>query len=75
MRLFDLYEVARLKLLDSKLDQPAYDFCIACSHLFNLLDARSAISVAERVAYIAPVRKMAKGCAAVYTKNLTNGSE
>jgi len=55
-----VYEAECLKLLDSKLEQPAYDFCIACSHLFNLLDARSAISVAERVAYIARVRKMAK---------------
>jgi len=74
-RLFDLYEAECLELLKRKLEQPAYDFCIACSHLFNVLDARSAISVAERVAYIARVRKMAKGCASVYCENLAGQSE
>jgi len=73
-QLFDLYEAECLRLLDGKLEQPAYDFCIACSHVFNLLDARSAISVAERVAYIARVRKMAKGCASVYCEHLANGA-
>jgi glycyl-tRNA synthetase alpha chain len=43
--------------------QPAYDQCIKASHLFNLLDARGVISVAERAAYIARVRNLAKACA------------
>ena len=41
---------------------PAYDQCIAASHLFNLLDARGAISVTERAAYIGRVRALAKRC-------------
>ena len=43
--------------------QPAYDQCIKASHLFNLLDARGVISVAERAGYIARVRELAKACA------------
>ena len=58
------------KLLKKKLALPAYDLCIKASHLFNLLDARSAISVAERAAYIARVRDMAKGCCAVWIEKL-----
>ncbi len=42
---------------------PAYDQCIKASHLFNLLDARGVISVTERQAYIARVRKLTKLCA------------
>ncbi|MBS0560475.1 MAG: glycine--tRNA ligase subunit alpha [Proteobacteria bacterium] len=50
-------------LLGHGLALPAYDQCIKASHLFNLLDARGVISVAERAAYIARVRTLAKGCA------------
>ena len=49
-------------LLAAKLPLPAYDQCIKASHLFNLLDARGVISVAERAAYIGRVRALAKGC-------------
>ncbi len=49
-------------LVDEKLPLPAYDQCIAASHLFNLLDARGVISVAERAAYIGRVRALAKRC-------------
>ena len=49
-------------LLAAKLALPAYDQCIKASHDFNLLDARGAISVAERQAYIGRVRALAKGC-------------
>ena len=73
--IFNLYEEECFDLLLKRLEQPAYDFCIACSHLFNVLDARSAISVAERVAYIARVRKMAKRCASVYCENIAGESE
>ena len=72
-RLFDMYEASCMSLLEQGLEQPAYDFCIKCSHTFNILDARSAISVVERVAYIACVRKMAKGCAALYCEKLAEG--
>jgi glycyl-tRNA synthetase alpha chain len=49
-------------LLDRHLALPAYDQCIKASHRFNLLDARGAISVTERAAYIGRVRTLAKGC-------------
>ena len=49
-------------LLAVKLALPAYDQCIKASHLFNLLDARGVISVAERAAMIGRVRTLAKGC-------------
>lgn len=49
-------------LLEQGLALPAYDHCIKASHLFNLLDARGVISVAERASYIARVRALAKGC-------------
>ncbi|MEW5704734.1 MAG: glycine--tRNA ligase subunit alpha [Pseudomonadota bacterium] len=49
-------------LLGHKLSLPAYDQCIKASHIFNLLDARGVISVAERAVYIARVRQLAKAC-------------
>jgi glycyl-tRNA synthetase alpha chain len=45
---------------------PAYDLCLKCSHLFNILDARGAISVTERVGVIARVRALAVGIAKAY---------
>jgi glycyl-tRNA synthetase alpha chain len=49
-------------LVDRGLALPAYDQCIKASHRFNLLDARGAISVAERQSYIGRVRNLAKRC-------------
>jgi len=49
-------------LLGKNLPLPAYDQCIKASHTFNLLDARGAIGVTERAAYIGRVRALAKGC-------------
>ena len=51
------------QLAEQGLALPAYDHCMKCSHLFNLLDARGAISVAERARYIGRIRKMALACA------------
>jgi glycyl-tRNA synthetase alpha chain len=48
---------------------PALDLCLKCSHLFNILDARGAISVTERVAVIARVRALAVGIARAWTEN------
>ena len=53
--------------------QPAYDQCIKASHLFNLLDARGVISVAERASYIARVRNLAKACAEAWLLGEANG--
>ena len=49
-------------LLSQNLPLPAYDQCVKASHLFNLLDSRGVISVAERASYIGRVRTLAKGC-------------
>jgi len=49
-------------------DLPAYDYCLKTSHTFNLLDARGAISVTERVGYILKVRTLARLCAEGYLK-------
>ena len=57
---FDTYESEALKLLDKGLILPAYDYCLKCSHSFNLLDARKAISVAERTRYIGRIRNIAR---------------
>jgi glycyl-tRNA synthetase alpha chain len=46
----------------------AYDLCLKCSHLFNLLDARGAISVTERVGVIARIRALAVGVAKAYVE-------
>jgi len=45
---------------------PAYDFCLKTSHTFNMLDARGAVSVAERARYVARVRALARACAEKY---------
>ncbi|MDA3902357.1 MAG: glycine--tRNA ligase subunit alpha [Desulfuromusa sp.] len=65
-QLFDMYEKESLQLVEKALVFPAYDFVLKCSHAFNLLDARSAISVTERASYIGRVRNMSKLCAAGY---------
>jgi len=59
---FEFAEQECAKLLEQKLALPAYDQCIKSSHLFNLLDARGAVSVTDRASYIARVRALAKGC-------------
>ena len=64
--LFSLYEKEGPRLLKQGLVRPAYDQCLKCSHIFNLLDARGAISVAERTAYIGRVRGLARGVAEGY---------
>ena len=53
---------------------PAYDLCLKCSHLFNLLDARGAISVTERVGVIARIRTLAVGIAKVYSRMIARES-
>ena len=55
-----------MRILDQGLVRPAYDYVLKCSHTFNLLDARGAISVSERTAFIGRVRKLARICADKY---------
>lgn len=63
---FNAYEEEALKLVDKKLLLPAYDYCLKCSHTFNLLDARKAISVNERTRYIGRIRNIARKVAETY---------
>ena len=65
-QLFDLYEKECQRVLAADLPQPAFDYCLKCSHTFNLLDARSAISVTERQSYVLRVRNSARACCAGY---------
>jgi glycyl-tRNA synthetase alpha chain len=62
-------EIARFPLL------AAYDLCLKCSHLFNLLDARGAISVTERVGVIARIRQLAVGLAKAYVAQQSPAKE
>ncbi|MGI6453003.1 MAG: glycine--tRNA ligase subunit alpha [Syntrophomonadaceae bacterium] len=64
--MFNLCEKEALNVVEKNLVQPAYDYVLKCSHLFNLLDARGAISVTERTGYISRVRNLARTVAAAY---------
>ena len=70
MRRFDEHEQECRQLLERGLTLPAYDHVLKCSHVFNLLDARGAISVTERAAYIARVRGLARAVAQLYVESL-----
>jgi glycyl-tRNA synthetase alpha chain len=65
-RLFDDFEREAQRLADAQLALPAYEMVLKCSHTFNLLDARGAISVTERAAYIGRVRALARRVAQAY---------
>jgi len=64
--LFDRFETEFGRALEHDCVLPAYDYCLKCSHVFNILDARGAISVTERQAYILRVRQMAFAVAEAY---------
>ncbi|WP_101022572.1 glycine--tRNA ligase subunit alpha [Helicobacter pylori] len=66
LEMFKNAQVEALHCLKNKLPLPAYDLVMLCSHFFNILDARKAISVAERQNYILQIRDLAKGCAILY---------
>jgi glycyl-tRNA synthetase alpha chain len=65
---FDMYEAEAKDLLEQKLVLPAYDYTLKCSHAFNQLDARGAISVTERTGFIGRVRNLARSCAEGYVE-------
>lgn len=65
---FDMYEAEAKDLLAQELVLPAYDYTLKCSHAFNLLDARGAISVTERTGFIGRVRNLARSCAEGYVQ-------
>ncbi len=63
---FNRYEMESQRTAASGLVLPAYEYCLKCSHVFNLLDARGAISVTERTGYIARIRNLARAAAEQY---------
>ena len=66
---FEIAEQECKDLLNQKLPLPAYDQCLKASHIFNLLDARGVIAVAERTGYINRIRELAKGAGAGWLEN------
>ncbi|RJP87642.1 MAG: glycine--tRNA ligase subunit alpha [Desulfobacteraceae bacterium] len=63
---FNMYEGESQRCIKAGLVLPGYEYCLKCSHAFNLLDARGAISVTQRTGYIARIRNLARGCAEGY---------
>ena len=64
--LFDKFKAEAKSALNANLPLPAYDCVMYCSHFFNVLDARGAISVTQRQDYILQIREIAKECAVMY---------
>ncbi|MFV1956883.1 MAG: glycine--tRNA ligase subunit alpha [bacterium] len=65
-KLFDMYEAESRRILEKGLILPAFDYCLKCSHTFNILDARGAISVTERTSFIHRVRNLCRACAEAF---------
>lgn len=68
LKMFDMYEKESIRLSEKGLVLPAYDYCLKCSHVFNILDARGAISVNERTHYIERIRNLARLASQNYLK-------
>ena len=66
LKIFDIYEKEAKSLVEKKISLPAYDQCLKASHVFNVLDARGAISVAQRAEYIGRIREITKLVAAIW---------
>ena len=66
---FEIAESECKSLLEKKLSLPAYDQCLKASHIFNLLDARGVIGVAQRTGYISRIRDLAKGAGEVWLES------
>jgi len=66
LKMFDMYEHESVRLSEKGLVIPAYDYCLKCSHTFNILEARGAISVTERTHYIERIRNLARSASKNY---------
>lgn len=66
LQLFENYEKEAYHLMEEGLVHPAYDYILKCSHTFNLLDARGAVSVTERAGYLSRIRNMARRVARAF---------
>jgi glycyl-tRNA synthetase alpha chain len=69
---FAAFEAESKRTAGNQLVVPAYEYCLKCSHVFNILEARGAISVTERTGYIARIRNLARKCAEVYLQQRQN---
>ena len=69
---FEIAESECKSLLEKKISLPAYDQCLKASHIFNLLDSRGVIAVAERTGYINRIRDLAKGSGSSWLENQEN---
>ena len=67
-KIFDMLEQESKSLLEKNLSLPAYDQCLKASHVFNILDARGVISVAQRTEYISRIREITKGAGEIWLK-------
>ena len=65
-KMFDMFENEAKKLVSKNISLPAYDQCLKASHVFNILDARGAISVAQRAEYIGRIREITKSAASIW---------
>jgi glycyl-tRNA synthetase alpha chain len=72
LNFFTEYEKEAQRVIKESLVLPAYEYCLKCSHTFNLLDARGAISVTQRTGYIARIRNLARACAKGYLEQREN---
>ena len=70
-KIFEMVEAECKSLLDKKLSLPAYDQCLKASHVFNLLDSRGAIGVAQRAGYISRIRDLVKRAGSVWLETQT----
>ena len=70
-KIFDMYESEAKSLVEKKISLPAYDQCLKASHIFNVLDARGAISVAQRAEYIGRIREITKQAATIWVQSQT----
>jgi len=68
-KIFDMLEEETKLLIEKKISLPAYDQCLKCSHVFNILDARGVISVAQRAEYIARIRELTKSIGKVWIES------
>ncbi len=68
-KIFDMLENESKSLTENKLSLPAYDQCLKASHVFNILDARGVISVAQRAEYIARIRNLVKGTGQIWLES------
>jgi glycyl-tRNA synthetase alpha chain len=72
-RHFDEFEAEARRCVEARLPLTAYDFVLKCSHAFNLLDARRAVAVTDRAAYVLRMRRLAQAVAAMYLDVEENG--